>query len=183
MLYCCVPEHGVSLIIVSLHTEFLVCPWTRIVSYYCVPDKDFLLLFCPWIRSFSCCVPEHGLCLIIVSLNTACLLLLCPWIGVFLINVPLNTGCLLLCPWIRNVSYYCVLEYGASLTTLSLNTECYYCAPEHEVSLNVSLNMECLLLLCPWTRSISYYFVPEDGKLTYTYPASSGTSHDSNCLA
>jgi hypothetical protein len=67
-----------------------------------------------------------------------------------------------MCPWTWSVSYYCV--------------------PEHDVSLNVSLNMECILLLCPWTRSISYYFVLEDGKLTYTYPASSGTYCD-NCLA
>ena len=128
----CVHEHGLCLIIVSL---------IRIVSYYCVPahgvslvvslNTDCVLLLCPCTRSFSCCVPEHGLSLIIVSLHTE----------------------FLLCPWTRIVSYYCV-PYK-----------------------------DCLLLLCPWTRSVSYYFVPEDGKLTYTYPASSGTYHDSNCLA
>jgi len=32
------------LIVVSLNTECLLwCPWTRIVSYYCVPGKDFIL--------------------------------------------------------------------------------------------------------------------------------------------
>jgi hypothetical protein len=147
---CCVPEPRLSLIIVSLNMEcvLLMCSENG-VSLIVSLNTGRLLLLCPWIRIISYyCVPEHGLSLIIVSLHVECVLLMCSENGVALI-VSLNTGrLLLLCPWRRSVSYYCVPGYGVPLIIVSLNTEflLLLCLWRRQVNLYIS----CILRDIPW---------------------------------
>jgi hypothetical protein len=73
------------------------------------------------------------------STYTECLLLLCPCIR----------SALLFCPWTWSISYFVHEQESCLIVVSVIRILSYYCVPAHGVSL-VSLNTDCVLLLCPW---------------------------------